>query len=324
MASTIEPVASTIEPVADTIEPVASATAPVASTTVSTGAAALKTRKRRRRASLHGLPHVVGTLLLWGGGLIMLIPFAWMVLSSFKPLLEIMSPEVQLLPQNPSLDNFSKLFTNYAFLQYILNSLVVTTCICFSITVSAVLLGFVFAKAKFRGRNFVFLIFLATMALPFEIIAVPLLLEFQTFNGLDSLPTLIVPFMVDAFPIFLCRQFISTIPNDYLDAARVDGANDLQVLWNIVVPMIRPAIAAVAILSFLYNWDQLFWPLVSIASDANRTVPLGIVALSTQFGPAYDLTMAASTLTVLPVIVVFLLLRRHFISGMALSGLGGR
>jgi multiple sugar transport system permease protein len=104
----------------------------------------------------------------------------------------------------------------------------------------------------------------------------------------------------------------------------VDGANDLQVLWNIVVPMIRPAIAAVAILSFLYNWDQLFWPLVSIASDANRTVPLGIVALSTQFGPAYDLTMAASTLTVLPVIIVFLLLRRHFISGMALSGLGGR
>jgi ABC-type glycerol-3-phosphate transport system permease component len=247
-----------------------------------------------------------------------------MVLSSFKPLLEIMSPAVQLLPQSPSLDNYTKLFANYAFPQYILNSLIVTSCICFSITTTSVLLGFVFAKAKLRGRNFIFLVFLATMALPFEIIAVPLLLEFQAFHGLDSLPTLIVPFMVDAFPIFLCRQFMATIPNDYLDAARVDGANDLQVLWHIVVPMSRPAIASVAILSFLYNWDQLFWPLVSIASDAHRTVPLGIVALSTQFGPAYDLTMAASTLTILPVVVVFLLLRRHFISGMALSGLAGR
>jgi ABC-type glycerol-3-phosphate transport system permease component len=247
-----------------------------------------------------------------------------MVLSSFKPLLELMSPEVQLLPQSPSLDSYAKLFANYAFPQYILNSLIVTSSICFSITTTSVLLGFVFAKAKLRGRNFIFLIFLATMAIPFEIIAVPLLLEFQAFHGLDSLPTLVVPFMVDAFPIFLCRQFMATIPNDYLDAARVDGANDLEVLWHVVLPMSRPAIAAVAILSFLYNWDQLFWPLVSIASDAHRTVPLGIVALSTQFGPAYDLTMAASTLTILPVVVVFLLLRRHFISGMALSGLAGR
>lgn len=296
----------------------------MSSSTRKSSGAVLKASRARHRVSWSAVPGGVGKAALWVGGLIILIPFAWMVLSSFKPLLEIMSPEVQLLPQTPSLDSYTKLFANYAFPQYILNSLIVTSSICFSITTTSVLLGFVFAKAKLRGRNFIFLVFLATMALPFEIIAVPLLLEFQTFNGLDSLPTLVVPFMVDAFPIFLCRQFMSTIPNDYLDAARVDGANDLEVLWHVVLPMSRPAIAAVAILSFLYNWDQLFWPLVAIASDAHRTVPLGIVALSTQFGPAYDLTMAASTLTILPVVVVFLLLRRHFISGMALSGLAGR
>ena len=296
----------------------------MSSSTRKSSGAMLQASRARPRVSWRGLPGRVGPAVVWTGGLIMLIPFVWMVLSSFKPLLEIMSPAVQLLPQSPSLDNYTKLFANYAFPQYILNSLIVTSCICFSITTTSVLLGFVFAKAKFRGRNFIFLVVLATMALPFEIIAVPLLLEFQAFHGLDSLPTLVVPFMVDAFPVFLCRQFMATIPNDYLDAARVDGANDLEVLWRIVVPMSGPAIAAVAILSFLYNWDQLFWPLVSIASDANRTVPLGIVALSTQFGPDYDLTMAASTLTILPVVVVFLLLRRHFISGMALSGLAGR
>jgi len=296
----------------------------MSSSTRKSSGAMLQASRTRPRVPWRGLPGRVGPAVVWTGGLIMLIPFVWMVLSSFKPLLEIMSPAVQLLPQSPSLDNYTKLFANYAFPQYILNSLIVTSCICFSITTTSVLLGFVFAKAKFRGRNFIFLVVLATMALPFEIIAVPLLLEFQAFHGLDSLPTLVVPFMVDAFPVFLCRQFMATIPNDYLDAARVDGANDLEVLWRIVVPMSGPAIAAVAILSFLYNWDQLFWPLVSIASDANRTVPLGIVALSTQFGPDYDLTMAASTLTILPVVVVFLLLRRHFISGMALSGLAGR
>jgi multiple sugar transport system permease protein len=296
----------------------------MSSSTRKSAGAMLRVPRARLLVFGRGLPGRIGAAVLWTGGLIMLLPFVWMVLSSFKPLLEIMSPEVQLLPQSPSLDNYAKLFANYAFPQYILNSLIVTSCICFSITTTAVLLGFVFAKGKFKGRNFIFLVFLATMALPFEIIAVPLLLEFQAFNGLDSLPTLIIPFMVDAFPIFLCRQFIATIPNDYLDAARVDGANDFEVLWFVVVPMIRPAIAAVAILSFLYNWDQLFWPLVAIASDAHRTVPLGIVALSTQFGPDYDLTMAASTLTILPVVVVFLLLRRHFISGMALSGLAGR
>jgi multiple sugar transport system permease protein len=300
----------------------------MSSRTRKNGEALMKASRARLRFSSRSLRHGwagrVGTAILCLGGVIMLIPFLWMVLSSFKPLIEIMSPHVQLVPKSASLDNYTKLFDKYAFPQYILNSLIVTSSICLSITTTSVLLGFVFAKAKFRGRNFIFLMFLATMALPFEIIAVPLLLEFQTFNGLDSLPTLIIPFMVDAFPIFLCRQFISTIPNDYLDAARVDGANDLEVLWHIIVPMIRPAIAAVAILSFLYNWDQLFWPLVSITSDTNKTVPLGIVALSTQFGPAYDLTMAASTLTILPIVVVFLLLRRHFISGMALSGLGGR
>jgi arabinosaccharide transport system permease protein len=139
----------------------------------------------------------------------------------------------------------------------------------------------------------------------------------------DQLWGLVLPFTVDVFAIYICRQYMSAIPDEYLDAGRVDGLGHFGLFRHIILPMSRPAIAAVAILSFLYNWDQLFWPLVLIGSDSNKTVPLGIVGLSTQFGPIYDLTMAASTLTIVPVVLVFLVFRRHFIQGMMMSGLKG-
>jgi multiple sugar transport system permease protein len=150
-----------------------------------------------------------------------------------------------------------------------------------------------------------------------------LLITFQRLGAVDQEWGLVVPFMVDVFAIYICRQHIAAIPNDYLDAARLDGLGNFGIFWHIVLPMSRPAIAAVAILSFLYNWDQLFWPLVLITSQQNATVPLGIVDLSTQFGPIYNLTMAASTITVVPTVVVFLIFRRQFVEGMMMQGLKG-
>jgi len=181
----------------------------------------------------------------------------------------------------------------------------------------------VFAKTRFVGRDVIFWAFLATMALPFEVLAVPLLLMARSVGAVDQLWGLVVPFSLDAFAIYICRQYMMSIPDDYLDAGRVDGLGQFGLFRHIVLPMSRPAIAAVAILSFLYNWDQLFWPLVLITSDSNKTVPLGIVSLSTQFGPIYDLTMAASTVTIVPLLLVFLVFRRQFIQGMMMSGLKG-
>lgn len=129
--------------------------------------------------------------------------------------------------------------------------------------------------------------------------------------------------MIDVFGIFLFRQFIVAIPDDYLDAARVDGLSEFGIYWKIILPLTRPTIAALAILSFLYHWDSVFWPLILINTNINKTVPLGIILLSTQWGSIYDLTMAASTLTVLPVLIVFLVFRRQFIQGFVLSGLKG-
>jgi multiple sugar transport system permease protein len=268
-------------------------------------------------------PRTIGLVILWAGGILMVAPFAWMVLNAFKPASEILHRPPTFLPASPSLDNFATVLSDYSFLQYLLNSILVTGCITICVVVSSAVLGYVFAKVRFVGRDVIFIAFLATVALPFEVLAIPLLLMARTAGAVDQLWGLVIPFAVDAFAIFICRQYMIAIPDDYLDAGRVDGLGQFGLFRHIVLPMSRPAIAAVAILSFLYNWDQLFWPLVLISSNTNKTVPLGIVDLSTQFGPIYDLTMAASTLTIIPVLIVFLAFRRHFIQGMMMSGLKG-
>ena len=263
-----------------------------------------------------------GLAVLWLGGLLMVVPFLWMVVSSFKSAQEILSLPPTLLPRDPTLENYRQIF-NGGFGRYMLNSVVVTSATTVSIVITSAALGFAFAKIQFIGRDLIFVAFLATMALPFEVLAIPLLITFQRLGAVDQEWGLIVPFMVDVFAIYICRQYMAAIPNDYLDAARLDGLGNFRIFWHIVLPMSRPAVAAVAILSFLYNWDQLFWPLVLITSQQNATVPLAIVDLSTQFGPIYNLTMAASTVTVVPTVVVFFVFRRQFVEGMMMQGLKG-
>ena len=207
---------------------------------------------------------------------------------------------------------------------YILNSILVTSAITVCVVFTSSILGYVFAKTRFVGRDLIFVAFLATMALPFEVLAIPLLLMARSAGAVDQLWGLAIPVHGRRVCDLHLPAVHASIPDDYLDAGRVDGLGQFGSVpaHRVADESARP-VAAVAILSFLYNWDQLFWPLVLISSDTNKTVPLGIVDLSTQFGPIYDLTMAASTMTIVPVLVVFLLFRRHFIQGMMMSGLKG-
>ena len=287
------------------------------------GKARPATRQVRGLGSPRSWTRLVGLALLWVGGILMVIPFAWMAISSFKSAAEILSLPPTVFPKHPTLENYKEILGEHNFGRYLMNSVLVTTANAASIVTTAAVLGYVFAKIRFPGRDLLFAAFLATMALPFEVLAIPLLTMFKSMGAVDHLWGLVVPFMLDPFAIYLCRQYMASIPNDYLDAARLDGLGHFGIFWYIVLPMSRPAIAAVAILSFLYNWDQLFWPLVLITSDQNKTVPLGIVDLSTQFGPIYDLTMAASTLTVVPILIVFFFFRRRFVEGMMMQGLKG-
>lgn len=260
--------------------------------------------------------------MLWVGGILMVVPFVWMITSSFKSAAGVLNMPPTFFPEHPTLGNYSQILSQ-GFGRYILNSVIVTGASTTAIVITATTLGFVFAKIRFVGRDLIFVAFLATMAIPFEVLAIPLLMMFKDAGAVNKEWGLVVPFMVDAFAIFICRQFMAGIPDDYLDAARVDGLGDFRIFWHIILPMSRTVISAVIILSFLYNWDQLFWPLVLITSQQNSTVPLGIVDLSTQFGPIYNLTMAASTITVVPTVVVFFVFRRQFVEGMTMQGLKG-
>lgn len=277
--------------------------------------------KVRRALLLAG--KILVSLVFIFGGILMVAPFIWMILSAFKPTEEIIRTIPTFFPENPTLNNFKTVLAEYSFERYLLNSLIVSITTSLAILFTSSLLGYVFAKIKFPGREILFLLFIATMSVPFEIISIPLFLEFKAINGVDKLWGLVLPFVIDVFGIFLFRQFISTIPDDYLDAARVDGLSEFGIYRKIILPLTRPTIAALAILSFLYHWDSVFWPLILINSSANKTVPLGIILLSTQWGSIYDLTMAASALTVLPVLIVFLVFRKQFIQGFILSGLKG-
>lgn len=283
---------------------------------------ARRTTRSLARLKVRG-PRSIGLSVLWLGGFVMIVPFVWMILNSFKTAEEILRKPPTFLPTAPTIENYVRLVVDFNFLQFVLNSLLVTGSVTICVVATSALLGYVFAKTRFVGRDVIFWAFLATMALPFEVLAVPLLLMARSVGAVDQLWGLVVPFSLDAFAIYICRQYMMSIPDDYLDAGRVDGLGQFGLFRHIVLPMSRPAIAAVAILSFLYNWDQLFWPLVLITSDSNKTVPLGIVSLSTQFGPIYDLTMAASTVTIVPLLLVFLVFRRQFIQGMMMSGLKG-
>lgn len=285
----------------------------------------LSEQKKHARNKLHStafnIIKWIANIIFGFGALLMIAPFIWMLLSAFKPTSEIVQSIPTMFPNNPTLENFQTVLGEYTFGRYLINSILVSSVISILIVFTSSILGYVFAKIRFRFRDFIFLIFIATMAVPFEIIAIPLFLEFKVIGGIDKLWALAVPFVIDIFGIFLFRQYILTIPDDYIDAARVDGLSEFGIYSKIILPLSRPAIAALAILSFLYHWDLVFWPLILINSNINKTVPLGIILLSTQWGAIYDLTMAASTLTVLPVLIVFLIFRRQFIEGFVLSGL---
>ena len=251
---------------------------------------------------------------------LMLLPFVWMVLSAFKPAYEILQVVPTLWPAHPTLGNIETVWHD-SFGLYIFNSLLVTCGTSVAIIISSSLLGFIFAKIPFPGRDVLFLAFLAIMVLPIEVIAIPLLVEMRHIGGLDQLWGLSLPFVIDGFGIYLFRQFIFTIPSDYIDAARVEGLGDFGIYRKVIMPLCKPVIAALAILSFLFMYDQVFWPLILISSNGHKTVPLGIIGFSTMFGPIYNLTMAASTITVIPVLIVFFVFRRHFLGGFMMSGL---
>ena len=256
-----------------------------------------------------------------GAGLTIL-PFVWMILSSIKNNAEIFRYPPTFWPEVVRFTNYAKLFEMWPFGMWYVNSILVASIGTIAVLFFSSLAGFGFAKYNFKGRGILFGILIGSTMIPFQLILIPLFIQVSRLGMINSYAGLVVPFMAPAMGIFLMKQFMSSIPNELLDSARIDGCSEFGIYWNIIVPLIRPAMGTLAIITFLGSWNSFTWPLVILRSDAMMTLPIGLARLTENVpGKTRDfgVIMAAATLVSVPVIAVFMAMQRQFISGL-LSG----
>jgi multiple sugar transport system permease protein len=254
---------------------------------------------------------------------LMVVPFVWMILSAFKPASELLRPIPNFFPEAWTLRSFSRIFVLFPFQRFFLNSFIVTTATVAIILFTSSLLGFVFGKFRFPGSRVLFLLIISSMIIPFEVRVIPMFLIIRGLNWVNTYQALIVPFIVDAFGVYLFREFIRTIPSDYLDAARIDGASEWRIYQRVVLPLTTSVMSALAIFAFVYYWDMLIWPLVAVSSQEMKTLPVGMLLLTNQRGGIYDLLLAAGLLGVVPNLIMFLIFQRQIVKGVILAGLKG-
>ena len=251
------------------------------------------------------------------GALFMLAPFVVMISISLKPAEEIFAPGLSLLPHRwAAWENYNEAFTRIPFWRFLLNGLFVTTCIFACQALIAVPAAYAFAKLRWRGRDACFALVLAALLVPPQVPAIPLYIGLWKLGLLDSYAALILPSIVSVFGIFLMRQFFRTVPDDLLHAARMDGLSELAIVWRIMLPTAIPALSAFGVLSFIWHWNDYFWPRIAIQHEYLATPPLGIsffvsLEAGTNFGPL----MAAACVATLPLTLAFLLAQRTFIQG---------
>ncbi len=277
-------------------------------------------RRRLRRRALDGL---VYTLLLLGL-LSVILPFVYMVASSLQTSKQIGSLTPQFWPNPLIWSNYQRVWTDLPMARYFLNSIVVSVTITVGQLLTASMAAYAFARLRFRGRSSLFALYLGTLIIPSQVTLIPNYLIVRDLHWHDTYMGLIAPFVVSVFSTFLLRQFFLTIPRDLEDAARIDGANHWQIYSRIIMPLARPALATVVILTFLASWNNFLWPLVVIDSPDLRTVPLAITAYQGQYAIAWGPLMAAATLSLAPVLLVYVLMQKYVIEGIAVSGQGGR
>jgi len=263
--------------------------------------------------------------ILVPASLIALLPFAWMILSSFKTLKEIRQIPPTFVPQEFTLDNYIKVLDDPDLPLGIFyrNSAIIAFANVIQVLFTSSLFGYIFAKFEFKGKRVLFWFILSLMMIPHQMTMIPGYLILARLGLINNLLGLIIPAAVDAFGIFLFRQFAQSIPNELLDAARVDGAGEFYIYRRIVLPQLGPALATFGMLTFMFNWNAYLWPLIVLTEKNVRTLPIILTWFSNQQVDKTNLTMAASVLVILPVLFVFLLVQKWIVEGITFSGLKG-
>ena len=266
-----------------------------------------------------------GRILAWTllliGGLLMVTPLLYMFSTSLKTAGQVY--DLRLIPAAPTFDNYLKVLTGTQFLQWFGNSTLIATAVTISNVFFDSLVGYTLAKFQFRGRYFIFLAILSTLMIPTEMLVIPWYLMSSQLGWLDSYWGIMFPGMMTAFGTFLMKQFFEGVPDDFLEAARVDGLNEFTIWWKVAMPLVAPAISALAIFTFLGNWTAFFWPLIVTTSNELYTLPVGISSFSDAQDTKWEMIMTGAALATIPTLVVFLVLQRFIVRGVMLAGLKG-
>ena len=263
----------------------------------------------------------IAWLLLLAGGLLMVTPLLFMFSTSLKTAADVY--DLRFVPAAPTLDNYVEVLSDGRFMRWFLNSLGIATAVTLSNVFFDSLIGYTLAKFEFRGRYLVFIAILSTLMIPTEMLVIPWYVMAKNFGWLDSYWGIMFPGMMTAFGAFLMKQFFETVPNDFLEAARVDGLNEFAIFWRIAMPLVTPALAALAIFTFLGNWTAFIWPLIVTTSKEIYTLPIGLSSFAVEQQIQWELIMTGAALATLPTLLVFLVLQRYIVRGVMLAGLKG-
>ncbi|MDW8316768.1 MAG: carbohydrate ABC transporter permease [Anaerolineae bacterium] len=282
----------------------------------------LETPRQRSRLGMSRPAQVALHAALIAGSAIMVAPFVVMLVVSLVPTEAFMARRFQLAEM--SLDNYLQVFKAVPFGRYYLNSILVAVSVTTGQVLISSLAAFAFARLRFKGRETLFLLYLATLMIPFPVTLIPNFLIINRLGWYNTYPALVVPGLFSAFSTFLLRQYYRTIPAELDEAARMDGASSLRIWWQIIVPLSGPVLATLAIFVFQNTWNEFLWPLVVTTTEEMRTVPVGLSYFVGQYSTAWGLLMAGSVIAVLPILAIYVVAQKWFVQGIALSGLGGR
>ena len=260
-------------------------------------------------------------LLLFAGGIAMVMPIAFMLSTSFKWPHEVY--DVSLIPNEPTIENYTYVLEDGRFYGWFLNSIVIAVITTVSNVLFDSLVGYTLCKFRFPGRTLIFIAILSTLMIPTEMLVIPWYLMSQSFGWLDTYWGIMFPGMMTAFGVFLMKQFFESVPDDFIEAARIDGLNELEIWWTVAMPLVKPALAALAIFVFLGNWTAFLWPLIVTNSVEMYTLPVGLSGFGDEVDVAWELIMTGAAISTIPTLIVFLVFQRFIIRGVVMAGLKG-
>lgn len=272
-------------------------------------------RKKISSIVLNGILLILGAVTVY--------PLVWMLASSFKQNKEIMALKQHFLPQEFILSNYENMNAHFNFIRFFANSLFITLVVTILVIYTSTICGFVLSKYKFKGRNLLFSIVLSTMMIPWCVTIIPKYSMIQSFGWMNSYKALIIPVMFSGFGIFMMKQHIASLPDEILEAARIDGANEFLIFHRIILPMAKNGISSIAIFQFLWTWEDFLWPYLVINDQEKQLLAVGLKMFNGQYSTDYGALFAATAISIVPVLLIYLFFQKQFIAGIASSAVKG-